>query len=269
MLGLARSTFYYQPRGTSERDLELMRLIDEIYTKTPFYGSRKIRAKLCLMGYWVNRKRVIRLMRKMGLEAIYPKPRLSRSGKDQKKYPYLLAGVKVTHPNQVWGADITYIRLMRGFVYLVAIMDWYSRHVLAWEVSISLDAEFCVYALERALCWGRPEIFNTDQGVQFSSEKFIKVLESSGILISMDGRGRALDNIFVERLWRNVKYEEVYLKVYEAVIEAVEGLRGYFRFYNEERLHQALGYRTPHEIYFETLAQSKDHRQVMMDRGQG
>jgi putative transposase len=231
--------------------VELMNLLDRQYTRCPFYGSRRLTAWLRTQGWLVNRKRISRLMRLMGLEAIYPKPRLSRGRKDHKKYPYLLSGVEVARVNQVWSTDITYIRLHSGFLYLVAVMDWYSRHVLAWETSICLDSDFCVRALERALSRGCPEIFNTDQGVQFTSESFIEILEKRGIQVSMDGKGRALDNVFVERLWRSVKVEDVYLKDYRSVIEAVEGLGKYFRFYNEKRLHQSLGYRTPGSVYRE------------------
>ncbi|HUS44784.1 MAG TPA: IS3 family transposase, partial [Phycisphaerae bacterium] len=215
----------------------------------PFYGVRKMTAHLAREGPAVNVKRVRRLMRLMGLEAIYPRKRLSVPGEGHKRYPYLLRGVEIVRPDQVWSADITYIRLRRGFLYLAAIMDWYSRHVLSWTLSSSLDAAFCVWALEEALSRGRPEIFNTDQGVQFTSEGFTGILESRGIAISMDGRGRVFDNIFSERLWRTVKYEEVYLKDYADPREAREGLRAYFRFYNEQRLHQALDYRTPAEVY--------------------
>lgn len=228
-----------------------MNLLDRQYTRCPFYGSRRLTAWLRTQGWLVNRKRISRLMRLMGLEAIYPKPRLSRGRKDHKKYPYLLSGVEVTRVNQVWSTDITYIRLHSGFLYLVAVMDWYSRHVLAWETSICLDSDFCVRALERALSRGCPEIFNTDQGVQFTSESFVGILEKRGVQVSMDGKGRALDNVFVERLWRSVKVEDVYLKDYRSVIEAVEGLGKYFRFYNEKRLHQSLGYRTPGSVYRE------------------
>jgi putative transposase len=253
LLGLSRSSLYYRSRGVDERDLWMMHLLDEQYTRTPFYGSRRMTAWLRSMGYLVNRKKVVRLMREMGIEAIYPKPRLSVAGKKHKIYPYLLRGTIISRANQVWCADITYIRLRRGFLYLVAIMDWFSRYVLAWEVSISLEAEFCVWALARALEGGKPEIFNTDQGVQFTSELFVKELEQNKILVSMDGRRRVLDNIFIERLWRAVKYEEVYLHEYENVREAAQGLRRYFEFYNHQRFHQALGYKRPAEVYGESL----------------
>jgi putative transposase len=253
LLGLSRSSFYYRSCGVDERDLWLMHLLDEQYTRTPFYGSRRMTAWLRSRGYPANRKKVVRLMREMGIEAIYPRPKLSVAGKEHKVYPYLLRGLIISRADQVWCADITYIRLRKGFIYLVAIMDWFSRYVLAWEISTSMEAEFCVWALERALEGGLPEIFNTDPGVQFTSELFVKVLEQNQILVSMDGRGRVLDNIFIERLWRAVKYEEVYLHEYENVREAVEGLRRYFGFYNHQRFHQALGYKTPAEVYGESL----------------
>jgi len=230
-------------------DLRLMRLIDEQYTRTPFYGVRRMAIWLQDLGEPVNPKRVRRLMRKMGLEALYPKPNLSRADAQHKKYPYLLTGLEITRPNQVWGADITYIRLAGGFVYLVAILDWFSRYVVSWGVSVTLDGSFCLEALERALQVGRPEIFNSDQGVQFTCVDFTGRLEAEKIQISMDGRGRAMDNVFTERLWWSVKYEEVYLKDYGTVPVAVRNLGGYFGFYNEERPHQSLGYKTPAEIY--------------------
>lgn len=226
-----------------------MRLLDEQYTRTPFYGARRMTYWLGQQGYGVNVKRVRRLLRQMGLEAIYPKPRLSQPGPGHRIYPYRLRGLRIDRPNQVWGSDITYIRLRQGFIYLVAILDWFSRYVLAWEVSVTLDSAFCLAALEWALKKGSPEIFNTDQGAQFTSLDFTKRLEESGITISMDGRGRAMDNIFVERLWRSVKYEEVYLKDYEEAAEAAKNLGCYFVFYNQERPHQSLGYQTPAAIY--------------------
>jgi putative transposase len=249
LLGLARSTLYDQPLGASAENLQLMRVLDEQYTATPFYGVRRMTAWLRGQGYTVNRKRVARLMRVMGLEALYPKPRLSQPAAGQMIYPYLLRGVTVERLNQVWSADITYIRLQGGFVYLVAVMDWFSRYVLSWAVSITMDTAFCVEALDQALGHGHPEIFNTDQGVQFTSQAFTARLKEGGIRISMDGRGRALDNVFVERLWRTVKYEEVYLRDYQTVWEARHGLAHYFVFYNEARLHQALGYRPPAAVY--------------------
>jgi putative transposase len=229
--------------------MELMRLIDEQYTRTPFYGTRRMREYLKGRGYRVNRKRIVRLMHLMGLEAIYPKPKLSRRDTEHKVYPYLLREFDVDGPDQVWASDITYIRMHKGFIYLTAIMDWYSRYVLSWSVSITLDAHFCTEALERALRRSRPMIFNTDQGSQFTSEQFRRHLQEAEVQISMDGKGRAFDNIFVERLWRSVKYEEVYLKDYRDVPSCIEGLKQYFRFYNEQRPHQALGYRTPSQVY--------------------
>jgi len=251
LLELARSSFYYRPRGISEEELELMRLIDEQYTKRPFYGYRKMTHWLWTQGHYVNKKRVLRLMQAMGLQAIYPKPKLSQPGKDHTIYPYLLRNMRISRPDQVWASDLTYIRMRKGFIYLVAVMDWYSRYVLSWELSITLESDFCVTALRRALGRGGPEIFNTDQGAQFTSSDFIRELKSNEIRISMDGRGRMMDNIFVERLWRTLKYEEVYLKEYETVFEAVEGIRSYFKFYNEERFHQALDYKTPAQVYID------------------
>lgn len=227
-----------------------MRLIDEQYTKTPFYGVRRITTTLRRLGYLINHKRIARLMRIMGLEAIYPKPRLSKSCKETKKYPYLLRGLSIVRPNQVWSTDITYIRLRNGFVYLAAIMDWFSRYVVSWVVSNTLDAFFCVDMLEEALQVNRPEIFNSDQGSQFTSSDFTGILKDHCIRISMDGRGRVYDNIFVERLWRTVKYEEVYLKDYSTMHEAKTCLGKYFDFYNTERPHQSLEYKTPEEVYY-------------------
>jgi len=249
LLDLARAGLYYRPRGESPENLHLMRLIDEAYTRWPFYGVPRMNAWLIREGYPVNPKRVRRLMRLMGLEAIYAKPRLSAPGEAHKRYPYLLKDVVIDHPDQAWSADITYLRLHGGFVYLVAVMDWYSRYALSWELSESLEGEFCISALQEALAKGRPEIFNTDQGTQFTAEAFTKVLEGRQVAISMDGRGRVFDNIFSERLWRTVKYEEVYLRDYADLEEARRGLKAYFRFYNEQRLHQALEYRTPAEVY--------------------
>jgi len=249
LLRLSRSGLYYKMRGESPESLGLMRLIDEAYTQWPFYGVRKMTAHLGRQGHQVNVKRVRRLMRLMGLEAIYAKRRLSAPGEGHRRYPYLLAGVEIVRPDQVWSADITYIGLRRGFLYLVAVLDWHSRYVLSWTLSSSLEAQFCVCGLEEALERGQPEVFNTDQGVQFTSEAFTGVLEAQGVAISMDGRGRVFDNIFSERLWRTVKYEDVYLKDYADPGEARDGLRAYFRFYNEQRPHQALDYRTPTEVY--------------------
>jgi putative transposase len=249
LIGLSRASLYYQPRGESGQNLHLMRLLDEQYTRTPFYGVPKMTAWLRGEGYPVNEKRVRRLLRLMGLEAIYQRPKLSEPAPGHRIYPYLLRGVPVLKPNHVWSTDITYIRMFHGFIYLVAIIDWFSRYVVSWEISVTLDSEFCLSALDRALAFGRPEIFNTDQGSQFTSTAFTGRLLQDDIQISMDGRGRALDNIFVERLWRSVKYEDVYLQNYETVPEAVSGLGRYFDFYNCERLHQSLDYQTPAAVY--------------------
>ena len=249
LLDINRSGLYYQPKGISEEDLALMKLIDRQYLATPFYGARKIAAWLKCQSYSVNRKRIRRLMRLMGLKAIYRGPRTSKPAPGHRIYPYLLGGMKITRPNQVWAADITYIPMERGFLYLVAIIDWYSRYVLSWMLSNIRDADFCVDALEEALSNGRPEIFNSDQGSQFTSEAFTGLLEQRGVKISMDGKGSYNDNLFIERLWRTVKYEEVYLKAYQDGRDARAGLGQYFRFYDDERPHQALEYRTPAEVF--------------------
>jgi putative transposase len=252
LIGLARASYYRGgPVGEeTAENLELMRLIDEEYTRHPFFGSRKMRDFLQRQGYAVNRKRVRRLMRKMGLVSVAPKPNTSHRAPQHKIYPYLLRGLQIERPDQVWCADITYIRLAHGFVYLTAVMDWHSRYVLAWEVSVTMEEHFCVHALQSALRrHGRPQIFNTDQGSQFTGESFTGVLKAARIDISMDGKGRAMDNIMVERLWRSVKYEEVYLKEYESVSELVAALRVYFEFYNHERPHQSHGGATPAEVY--------------------
>jgi len=250
LLALNRSSLYLEPCEETALNLELMRLIDEQFTRTPFYGSRKLTKWLGRQGYAVNRKRVQRLMRTMGLEAIYPKPNLSLSNESHKKYPYLLKDVRITHPHQVWATDITYIRLHGGFLYLVAILDWFSRYVLSWRLSNTLDTAFCIEAVEEALQSGRPDIFNSDQGCQFTSIVFTQLLLDAGVRISMDGKGRAFDNIFTERLWRTVKYEEVYIKDYDTAVDAHQSLGAYFSFYNNERLHQALQYATPAEVHF-------------------
>jgi len=249
LMDLSRSSLYYQPADEDHYNLLLMRLLDEQFTRTPFYGVPKMTAWLRTQGHQVNPKRIRRLLRLMGLEAVYPKPRLSIPSQEHKHYPYLLRHLVIDHPDQVWAADITYIRLRHGFVYLVAIMDWYSRFVLSWQLSTTLDAAFCVAALDQALRISHPGIFNTDQGTQFTGADFTGRLEQEGIRISMDGRGRVQDNIFVERLWRSVKYEEVYLHDYGTVAEARIGLSRYFLFYNRERIHEALGYRTPYAVY--------------------
>ena len=249
LLGVNRAGLYYQPAGESEENLMLMRLIDEQYTRRPIYGSRRLVAWLRGQGHGVNRKRVARLMEVMGIQAIYPKPRLSQPGEGHKIYPYLLEGVEVTRVNQVWSTDITYIRMDGGFVYLVAVMDWFSRFVLSWALSVTMEVGFCMEALQRAFRRGRPEIFNSDQGSQFTSDQFTGALQARGIAVSMDGRGRCFDNIFIERLWRSLKHEEVYLHDYTLVAEARAGIGNWFRFYNHERLHQSLGYRTPAGLY--------------------
>ena len=252
LLEVARSTAYYRPSPVSEADLALMRLIDEIHLERPFYGSRRMRDELETRGHWVNRKRVQRLMRQMGLAALYPKPRTSVAGRGHKVYPYLLRDISVARANQVWATDICYLPMATGFMYLVAIMDWHSRRVLSWRVSNTLDTDFCIEALEEALQrFGAPEIFNTDQGSQFTSEAFTGVLKNHGIKISMDGKGRWVDNVFVERLWRSVKYEDVYLRAYATPTELRVGLDRYFKFYNTKRRHSALDRRTPDAVYFD------------------
>jgi len=249
LLALGRSEYYYAPRPPSALNVRLLRLLDEQYLHTPFYGVPRMTAWLRRQGYTVNRKRVSRLLGLLGLGAIYPKRRLSVSDDNVRRFPYLLRGLAIVRPNQVWAADITYIRLARGFAYLMAVMDWCSRYVVAWEMSESLDADFCLVVLRRALCRRRPEIFNTDQGSQFTSAAWTRALESAGVRVSQDGRGRVFDNIMVERLWRSVKYEEVYLRDYGTAQEARGHLGRYFAFYNHERPHQALDYATPKEIY--------------------
>jgi len=250
LLGMNRSSFYYRSRRDNTYNDFLMRLIDEQYTRHPFFGVEKMRDWLRNKGHGVNEKRVRRLMRLMGLYAIYPMPRTSKSFPGHKVYPYLLRGFTIDRPDQVWASDISYIRLLHGFVYLVVIMDWFSRYVLSWELSITLEKEFCLEALRRALLVSRPEIFNSDQGAQFTSEEFIGILKDAEIRISMDGRGRLYDNIFVERLWRSVKYEEVYLNDYISVPVARKGLGDYFEFYNTERPHASLAGKTPFEVYY-------------------
>jgi len=260
LLGLSRATLYYRPVEVSGYELELMTLIDHQYLHTPFYGSRRMTAWLQTQGHLVNRKRVQRLMGLMGLEAIYQHPHTSRPAPEHRIYPYLLRGLVIERVNQVWAADITYIPMARGFLYLVAVMDWVSRYVLAWRLSNTLDVSFCVEALEEALSQGRPEIFNTDQGSQFTDEDFTGVLCAHGVAISMDGRGRFSDNIFVERLWRSLKYEEIYLRAYQNVAEARHGIAAYFEFYNHKRLHQALGYRPPRQVFEEAIQVAKLRR---------
>jgi putative transposase len=258
LLNLPRSSYYRRivsGQGETAENLELMRLIDEEYTRRPFYGTRKMRDYLRRTGHKVNRKRVQRLMRLMGLRSVAPTPNTSKPAPEHKVYPYLLRGMTISRPNQVWCTDLTYIRIKGGFVYLVAVMDWYSRKVLSWEVSASMDDSFCVSALERALrLYPAPEIFNSDQGSQFTGKDFTGVLKSAGVKISMDGKGRCMDNIFIERLWRSVKYEEIYLKDYETVNELRKSLAKYFHFYNQERPHQTFGGATPMEVYRRGLA---------------
>jgi putative transposase len=249
LLDINRSSFYLQPAAESEENLRLMRLIDQQFLKTPFYGSRRMTASLERSGETVNRKRVQRLMAKMGLEAIFPKPRTTIAATDARVYPYLLRDRELTRVDEVWSSDITYVPMRHGFMYLTAVIDWYSRYVLSWRLSNTLEGRFCLEALEEALSMGRPEIFNTDLGSQFTAQEYTGRLEEAGIAVSRDGRGRALDNVFVERLWRSVKYEDLYIKDYEHVKDLESGLTAYFWFYDEERLHQSLDYRTPAEVY--------------------
>ena len=251
LLELPRSSFYREPpKGESPRNLKLMRLIDEEYTRHPFSGARQLKRYLKRQGYKVNRKRVQRLMRIMGIQSVAPKPNTSKPSKEHKIYPYLLGGLDINRSNQAWCSDITYVRMPGGFVYLVAVMDWYSRKVLSWEVSVTMDDSFCVSVLEQAIRrYGKPEIFNTDQGSQFTGKAFTDVLKNNNIKISMDGKGRAVDNIMIERLWRTVKYEEIYLKDYSSVLDLIRSLKVYFDFYNTERSHSSLSDRTPAEAY--------------------
>lgn len=252
LLGLSRASYYYQPAQASELNLKLMTMIDEQYTETPFYGWRRMTTHLRRdKKQMVNGKRVRRLMRKMGLQAIFPGPKAKKPGGEHKIYPYLLRHVPIVRRNQVWSTDITYIRMATGFMYLTAVIDWYSRYVLAWQLSNTLDNYFCLVALEQALAQAKPEIFNTDQGVQFTAHNFTGRLERDNIQISMDGRGRALDNVFVERLWRSVKYEHIYLYDHSTVADLHAGLNDYFDFYNHRRFHQSLDDRTPAEVYFD------------------
>jgi len=251
LLSLSRSTAYYRSKPVGDEDLVLMRLIDEIHLQHPFLGSRRLRDELDDRGFTVNRKRVQRLMRQMGLRALYPKRRTSQPGKGHTIYPYLLRGLSIERANQVWASDACYLPMAKGFMYLVAIMDWHTRKVLSWRVSNTLEPDFCVEALEEALArYGSPDIFNTDQGAQFTSKAFTGVLKTHGVQISMDGKGRWLDNVFVERLWRSVKYEDVYLRAYETPAALSAGLAQYFDFYNTRRRHSALDRRTPDAVYF-------------------
>jgi len=250
LLEISRSSAYYQPVATSNDELELLLLVDEVHTDKPFLGSRGIRDRLLDFDQVTNRKRIQRLMRKLGITAVAPSPSLSKPAKGHVIYPYLLRNVEVTKSDQVWCSDITYIPMPKGHLYLVAVMDWYSRKLLSWRLSNTMDADFCVEALEEALAkYGTPEIFNTDQGSQFTGEEFTGVLKRAEVKISMDGKGRWLDNVFIERVWRSLKYEEVYLKAYETVAEATDGIGKWIAYYNSERRHQALGRRTPDEVY--------------------
>ena len=249
LLDLNRSTLYYEPIPISESDIQLMNIIDELFTKKPHLGVRQMMWRLRDKGFWIGRKKVRTLMRRMGLFAIFPKKNTSKRNPEHPVYPYLLRDVAIDRVNQVWSIDITYIRLGKGFAYLTAIIDWHSRYVIAWRLSNTLTADFCVECLQEALQYGKPEVFNTDQGCQFTSAEFIKVLESAGIAISMDGKGRAIDNIFVERLWRTVKYEDVYIKRYQTIPEANEGLKEFFDDYNMERRHSSLGFKTPWSVF--------------------
>jgi len=250
LLNISRSSFYHKPRPIAAEDLELMRRIDEQYLKTPCWGSRSMRNHLRRLGYKINRKKVQRLMRLMGIEAIYPKPRTSRPHPQHKVYPYLLKNLKIDRANQVWAADITYIAMSRGFMYLVAVMDWHSRKVLSWRLSNTLDSDFCVEAVLEAISrYGKPQIFNTDQGTQFTAAAFTDVLSSHCVRISMDGRGRVQDNIFIERLWWTLKYQYLYLWSFDNGSELRKGLEQWFNFYNCERSHQSLDNKTPDEVY--------------------
>jgi putative transposase len=251
LLGLARSTCYYRSAPESSENLRLMRLMDEQHLRTPFYGSRNLTTFLRHAGEEVNRKRVQRLMRLMDIEAIYPRPRTTRRNAEHRVFPYLLRGVEILWPDHVWSTDITYVPMPRGFMYLTAVIDWHSRYVLSWALSNSLEGTFCIEALDEALAGGTPEIFNTDQGSQYTAAAFTGRLQQAGIAISMDGRGRALDNVFIERLWRTVKYEWLYLHGFDTVGELRRGLVEYFDFYNHDRFHQSLGNRTPAEVYYE------------------
>ena len=250
LLGISRSAYYYRPRDVSDDDLACMRVIDEVFMKRPFFGARRLRDELNGQGFTIGREHTAALMRRMGIEAIYPKKRLSLPNKENRIYPYLLRGLNIDRPDQVWCSDITYIRLRHSYAYLVAVMDWYSRYVLSWELSMSLESGFCVTALENALAISTPEIFNSDQGCQYTSAAFTEVLKGSEIRISMDGRGRAFDNIMIERLWRTVKYEEVYLTDYPHLFAARDRLDDYFEFYNEERRHSSLDGQTPAAAYW-------------------
>lgn len=249
LLDLARSSYYFEPCGESAENLEIMKHIDRAYTDSPYYGIRRMTALLEQQGLRINHKRVARLYRLMGIEAIYPKPNLSKADSGHQKHPYLLRNVPIVRTNQVWSTDITYIPMQKGFLYLSAIIDWFSRFVIAWNISNTMDLSFCIDLVNKALAQGRPEIFNTDQGSQYTSTDFLEILTLANIRISMDGKGRATDNAIVERLWRTVKYEHVYLHNYQSGIELYNGLSDYFNFYNNRRLHQALDYQTPAQVW--------------------
>ena len=250
LLGISRASLYYQPKAPDEDELTLLKLIDAQYLETPFYGSRKMREHLTQLGFCINRKRVRRLMQKLGIEALYPKPRLSQAHPEHQVYPYLLRNVAIERANQVWSTDITDLPVLKGHFYLVAIMDWFSRKVLAWRISNTLDVQFCLEALQEALAqYGTPEIFNSDQGSQFTSNSFTDALKAKAVQISMDGRGRCHDNIFIERLWRSIKYELIYLKAFEDGKHLSKEVEQWFEWYNQERFHQALGYKTPNQVY--------------------
>ncbi len=253
LLGINRTSYYYKPRTSKlEEDIEYKRLILKEYLDYPFYGYRKITKALQEEGHSINHKRIYRLMQEMGIQAIYPKPNLSKPCAQHKKYPYLLNGLEIKHPNHVWATDITYLKIAGGFIYLSAIIDLYSRKTLSWKISNTLDVDFCIEVLEEAVMkYGKPEILNSDQGSQFTSNDFISKVEEHKIKISMDGKGRAKDNIFIERLWRSLKYEDIYIREYESIVECIEGVNRYFNFYNSQRFHQSLKYKTPDEVYFE------------------
>jgi len=249
LIELPRSSYYFEPIGITAEDLETMRLIDKIYTDYPFYGYRKVTQELKKQGMRYNHKRILRLMQLMGIQALIPRRNLSKPSKEHLIFPYLLRNVRITKSNQVWSTDITYIPMYKSFAYLVAVMDWFSKYVLSWEISNTLDVHFCLSALDRALRLGKPDIFNTDQGSQFTSQNFVRMVLDNKIKLSMDSKGRALDNIFIERLWRSLKYEDIYLKEYRTYHELFEGLKNYFYFYNNKRCHQSLKYKTPADIY--------------------
>jgi putative transposase len=249
LIELPRSSYYFEPIGITVEDLETMKLIDKIYTDYPFYGYRKVTQELRNQGMRYNHKRILRLMQLMGIQALIPRRNLSKPSKEHLIFPYLLRNVRITKTNQVWSTDITYIPMYKTFAYLVAVMDWFSKYVLSWEISNTLDVHFCLSALDRALRLGKPEIFNTDQGSQFTSQNFVRMVLDNKIKLSMDSKGRASDNIFIERLWRSLKYEDIYLKEYRTYHELFEGLKNYFYFYNNKRSHQSLKYKTPADIY--------------------